>query len=52
MNALLSRWLENPESEETAAFVAAENEVSGKFLDTPLRKRVYEALTKYQDYPK
>lgn len=52
MTCKLPRWLEDPESEETKAFVAAENQVSEKFLDTPLRKQVLAALTKFQNYPK
>ncbi|CDJ27325.1 uncharacterized protein EMH_0030780 [Eimeria mitis] len=46
------RWLEDPESEETKAFVAAENEVSEKYLNTPIRDQILKALTKFQDYPK
>ncbi|KAL8429265.1 hypothetical protein Efla_005542 [Eimeria flavescens] len=46
------RWLEDPESEETKAFVDAQNEVSDKYLNTALRQQILESLTKYQDYPK
>ncbi|KAL8436013.1 hypothetical protein ACSSS7_002058 [Eimeria intestinalis] len=46
------RWLEDPDSEETKAFVDAENEVSEKYLDTPVRHQILESLTKYQNYPK
>lgn len=46
------RWLEDPESAETKAFVASENEVSEKFLDTPIRWQALSALTRFQDYPK
>ncbi|KAL8275328.1 hypothetical protein Esti_000777 [Eimeria stiedai] len=46
------RWLEDPDSEETKAFVDAQNEVSRKYLDTSLRHKILESLTKYQDYPK
>lgn len=46
------RWLENPDSEETRAFVAAQNEISEKFLDTPLRQQALESFTKFNDYPK
>ncbi|CDI82911.1 prolyl endopeptidase, putative [Eimeria acervulina] len=46
------RWLEDPESDETKAFVAAQNEVSESYLDTPVRKQILKALTKFQDYPK
>ncbi|CDJ49332.1 prolyl endopeptidase, putative [Eimeria brunetti] len=46
------RWLEDPESEETKAFIAAENEVSEQYLNTPIRKQILKALIKYQNYPK
>ncbi|KAL8450370.1 hypothetical protein Emag_003216 [Eimeria magna] len=46
------RWLEDPDSEETKAFVDAENQVSQKYLDTPLRHQFLESLTKFQNYPK
>ncbi|OEH76855.1 putative prolyl endopeptidase [Cyclospora cayetanensis] len=45
-------WTEDPESEETKAFVANQNAVSEQFLDTPLKKQVLTALTEFQDYPK
>lgn len=46
------RWLEDPESEETKAFVAAQNEASEEYLDTQVRSEILKALTKFQDYPK
>ncbi|CDJ65004.1 prolyl endopeptidase, putative [Eimeria necatrix] len=46
------RWLEDPESEETKAFVASENEISEKYLNTPVRGQILKALKKFQDYPK
>lgn len=52
LQRLRCRWLEDPESDETKAFVAAQNEVSESYLDTPVRKQILKALTKFQDYPK
>lgn len=52
INAHVDRWLEDPESSETKAFVLSQNEVSEKFLDTPVRWQALSALTKFQDYPK
>lgn len=47
------RWLEDDRSEETAAWVAAENEVTRDYLSQiPYRDAVKERLTRLYDYPK
>jgi len=47
------RWLEDDLSEETAAWVAAQNELSFGYLEQiPFRKKVTERLTKLWNYEK
>ncbi len=47
------RWLEDDNSEETAAWVEAENEVTSDYLSQiPFRERVEERLKEIWDYPK
>ncbi len=47
------RWLEDADSAETAAWVAAENEVTFNYLDQiPGRDAIRERLTQLWDYPK
>lgn len=47
------RWLEDDRSAETAAWVAAQNEVTGEYLaGIPYREKIRERLTRLWDYPK
>lgn len=47
------RWLENPDSEETRAWVEGENKVTFGFLEEiPSRARIKERLTKLWNYEK
>jgi len=47
------RWLENDTSEETAAWVSAQNAVTFGFLETiPYRQRIVDRLTELWDYEK
>ena len=47
------RWLEDDRSDSTAAWVAAENEVTFGYLDKiPFRAAIREALTAIWNYPK
>ena len=47
------RWLENPDSEETIAWVKAQNEVTFNYLNQiPVRDDIKERLTKLWDYEK
>ena len=47
------RWLEDPDSPETRAWVEAENKVTFAYLDTiPARDRIRKRLTKLWDYEK
>lgn len=47
------RWLEDPDSEETQAWVAAQNELTRSYLDaTPAREKIEERLRALWDYPK
>ena len=47
------RWLEDDRSEETAAWVKAENEVTQDYVSQiPYRNAVRERLTELYDYPK
>jgi prolyl oligopeptidase len=45
------RWLENPDSEETRAWIEAENRVTESFLSQiPERKQIHERLTRLWNY--
>ena len=47
------RWMEDPDAEETKAFVKEQNEVSGPFIqECPDREKITEEITKLKDYPK
>ncbi len=47
------RWLEDDNSQETAEWVKAENEVTFGYLSQiPFREKIKERLTKIWDYPK
>ncbi|PFH34745.1 prolyl endopeptidase [Besnoitia besnoiti] len=46
------RWLEDPDSEETKAFVGAQNELSRPFYETPIRDAFLKKLQQIYDYPK
>ena len=47
------RWLEDDNSEETKAWVKAQNEVTNSFLEQiPFRSKIQERLTELWDYPK
>ncbi|XP_006631358.2 prolyl endopeptidase-like [Lepisosteus oculatus] len=46
-------WLENPDSEETKAFVAEQNKLSMPFLEKcAVRQKFHDRLTELFDYPK
>ncbi|MFB2895435.1 prolyl oligopeptidase family protein [Aerosakkonemataceae cyanobacterium BLCC-F50] len=47
------RWLEDPDSDETKAWVEAQNQVTFGFLnEIPVREKLKERLTKVWDYEK
>jgi prolyl oligopeptidase len=47
------RWLENPDSDETRAWIEAENKLTFRFLEKiPERAKIEERLTKLWDYEK
>ncbi|MGL4883368.1 MAG: S9 family peptidase, partial [Waterburya sp.] len=47
------RWLENPDSEATKAWVKAQNQVTEEYLATiPARKQIEQRLTQLWDYEK
>ncbi|XP_026274717.1 prolyl endopeptidase isoform X2 [Frankliniella occidentalis] len=47
------RWMEDPDAEETKAFVDAQNAISRPFIDScPVRKDLHSQLTKLWDFPK
>ncbi|XP_003737257.1 prolyl endopeptidase [Galendromus occidentalis] len=47
------RWMEDPDAEETKAFVEAQNKISKPYLDRcPHKKELTESLTKLWNYPK
>ncbi|NER00868.1 MAG: S9 family peptidase, partial [Cyanothece sp. SIO2G6] len=47
------RWLENPDSDQTQAWVAAQNQVTFGYLnDIPQRQQIKERLTELWDYEK
>ena len=47
------RWLENPDSEETQAWVEAQNAVTFAYLnEIPAREKIKQRLTQLWDYEK
>lgn len=47
------RWLEDPDSEETQAWVEAQNQVTYNFLnEIPIREQIKQRLTQIWDYEK
>src|SRR3954467_8616430 len=46
------RWLEDPESAETIAWVYAENQLARASLDSPGREDMFKQLTKLYDFPR
>ena len=47
------RWLEDLNSDETAAWVAAQNEITFSFLErVPARERIVERMTELWNYPR
>ncbi len=47
------RWLEDPDSDDTCAWVAAQNEITYPYLASlPARDRIEKRLTELWDYPK
>ncbi|RIA79520.1 prolyl endopeptidase [Glomus cerebriforme] len=47
------RWLEDPDSEETKAFVNAQNALTSKYLESyPYKEKFHKSLTKMFDYEK
>ena len=46
------RWLEDPDSPETMAWVEAENQLTRATLDGPRRDGLVQRLTKLYDFPR
>jgi prolyl oligopeptidase len=46
------RWLENPDSPETHAWVAAQNALTRSLLDGPIRDGLVQRLTALYNYPR
>ncbi|MFN6570822.1 prolyl oligopeptidase family protein [Dendronalium sp. ChiSLP03b] len=47
------RWLEDPDSEETKAWIEAENKITFAYLsEIPVREKIKQRLTKLWDYEK
>ncbi len=47
------RWLEDPDTPESQAWIAAQNEVTGKYLHAlPQRQKLLEHLSQRWDYPR
>jgi prolyl oligopeptidase len=46
------RWLESPDSPDTAAWTDAQNGLTRRTLDGPLRQRLREQLARLYDYPR
>jgi prolyl oligopeptidase len=47
------RWLEDPQSADTKAWITAQNELTRQFIDAiPARAMIHQRLTQLWDYPK
>ena len=46
------RWLEEPQADDTRAFIDAQNEVSAAYLETPQREAIRARLEELLDYPR
>lgn len=46
------RWLESPDSDETIAWVNAENQLTRSILDGPVRNALVDRLTELYDFPR
>ncbi len=46
------RWLEDPDSPETRQWVAAQNELTRSFVETPVRQQLQRRLTELWNFPK
>jgi len=47
------RWLEDPDSDETKAFVDAQNQISKPYIDAcPVKDKISKRITEVWDYPK
>ncbi len=46
------RWLEDPDSPETAAFVEAQNRLARAYVDGPMREAAHARLTAIWDHPR
>jgi len=46
------RWLEEPDSEETLAWVGQQNKLTAEYLSTPASDKIVKRLTDLWDYPK
>jgi prolyl oligopeptidase len=46
------RWLEDGDSEETMAWVEAQNELTSSFIETPQREKIRQRLESLLNYPR